>query len=125
MYLLLAMTFTEAVSIVILLLMVWVLLFIRWRQRNILRLAKPASLRREIVTVARVISMEQTGVYMNRQPLMRLHIQVMPAGEKALLLEVHEVLTARDIMLIQRDNLVKVKYNPATPDKVILLKKGN
>ncbi|MBP7558189.1 MAG: hypothetical protein KA821_18070 [Chitinophagaceae bacterium] len=122
MYMLWVMTFPEAIGILIVMLLIVVLLLTRWRKRRVLQLARPSLISSEIVANARLLTLEQTGVYMNRQPLMRIKMLVMCKHAGDFVLEIREVLSAREIVQLQKQVYVRVRYNRANPEKAALIK---
>ncbi|NCT76508.1 MAG: hypothetical protein GXC78_18380 [Chitinophagaceae bacterium] len=122
MYILWVMTFPEAVGILIVMLLIVVLLLTRWRQRRVLQLALPSLAPSDIIANGRLLTLEQTGVYMNRQPLMRIKILVMCKYGGDFVLEIREVLSAREILQLQRQGHVRVRYNRTNPEKAVLMK---
>lgn len=122
MYMLWAMTFPEAIGLLIVMFLIVVLLLTRWRKRRVLRLARPSFTQSDIIADARLLALEQTGVYMNRQPLMRMKILVLCKDGGDFMVEIREVLSAREIVQLQKQGLARVRYNRANPEKAVLVK---
>jgi len=122
MYMLWAMTFPEAIGLLIVMFLIVVLLLTRWRKRRVLRLARPSFTQSDIIADARLLALEQTGVYMNRQPLMRMKILVLCKDGGDFMVEIREVLSAREIVQLQKQGFARVRYNRANPEKAVLVK---
>lgn len=122
MYMLWVMTFPEAMGILIMMLLIVVLLLTRWRKRRVLQLALPSLAPSDIIANARLLTLEQTGVYMNKQPLMRIKMLVMCKHGGDFVLEIREVLSAREILQLQKQGYVRVRYNRVNPEKAALIK---
>ncbi len=122
MYMLWVMTFPEALGLLIVMLLIVVLLLTRWRKKRVLQLARPSLAQSDIIADARLLTLEQTGVYMNRQPLMRIKMLVICKQGGDFVLEIREVLSAREILQLQKQGLAKIRYNRANPEKAALIK---
>lgn len=122
MYMLWVMTFPEAIGVLMAMLLIIVLLLTRWRKKRVLQLARPSLAPSDIIANARLLSLEQTGVYMNRQPLMRIKILVICKQGNDFVLEIREVLSAREILQLQKQEHVKIRYNRINPEKAALIK---
>ena len=72
--------------------------------------------------MAVVLAMEETGVFMNQQPLIKLQMQVTPEKGRNFVVEVREVLTNSDKATIRSGSTVKVRYNPDNLKDTILIK---
>jgi hypothetical protein len=66
--------------------------------------------------------MEQTGLYVNNQPQIKLQVQVHPNTGRNFVSEVREVLTLIDMSQLRVGSTLKVKYNPANTKEVMVLR---
>jgi hypothetical protein len=69
-----------------------------------------------------VLTMEDTGVFMNQQPLVKMQMQVLPDRGRNFVVEVREVLSGGDRATIRSGSTVRVRYNPANPKDTTLVK---
>ena len=93
------------------------------RRRN--RFRQSAATRKQPSVVeasAVVLTMEETGVFMNRQPLVKMQMQVLPDRGRNFVVEVREVLSASDQAMIRSGATVKVQYPSGNPKEAVLLK---
>lgn len=123
MYMLWVMTFPEATGLLIVMFLIVVLLSTRWRKKRVLQLARPSLAQSDIIADARLLTLERTGVYMNRQPLMRIKMLVICKHGGDFVLEIREVLSAREIVQLQKQGLARVRYNRTNPERAALIKK--
>lgn len=70
---------------------------------------------------ATILTVSQTGLYVNRMPQVKLEVQVQPAGGRSFIAEVRHVLDFVQIPHFQSGRSVRVKYNPANPKQVTLV----
>lgn len=73
---------------------------------------------------ARVLDLKTTGTLINYQPLIAITIEVMPAGRPPYQAEIRKVLTAANAAAYQRGRMLRVKYDPAHPERVALVGPG-
>jgi hypothetical protein len=71
-----------------------------------------------------VLEMEQTGLYVNKLPQVRLQMQVQPDKGRNFIAEINTVLAGIDPGVIKAGGIVKVKYNPVNYKELVLLKAG-
>ena len=71
---------------------------------------------------ALVLLVEETGVIMDRQPLIRVQVQVLPEKGRNFVVEVREVFSAPDYDRIRSGNMVRVKYNPDNLKETYLIR---
>ena len=69
-----------------------------------------------------LLNMEQTGLYVNNQPQIKLQVQVHPLSGRNFVSEVREVLTLIDMSQLRIGSTLKVKYNPANTKEVMVLR---
>lgn len=69
-----------------------------------------------------LLNMEQTGLYVNNQPQIKLQVQVQPNSGRNFVSEVREVLTLIDLSQLRIGSTLKVKYNPANTKEVMVLR---
>ena len=75
-----------------------------------------------IESMAVVLAMEETGVFMNQQPLIKLQMQVLPERGRNFVVEVREVMSAVDQAAIRSGSTVRVRYNPDNLKETVLIK---
>lgn len=68
-----------------------------------------------------LLNMEQTGVYVNNQPQVKLQVQVHSLTGRNFVSETRAVLTLVDLSQLRIGNTLKVKYNPANTKEVMVL----
>lgn len=122
MYMLRMMAFPAAAGLLMTMLLVVILLLTRWRKKRVLQLARPSLAPSKIIANARLLMLEQTGVYMNRQPLMHIKVLVVCKQEVDFMLEIREVLSAREILQLQKAGFARIRYNRANPENAVLIK---
>ena len=69
-----------------------------------------------------LLNMEQTGLYVNNQPQIKLQVQVQPINGRNFVSEVREVLTLIDLSQLRIGSMLKVKYNPVNTKEVMVLR---
>ena len=69
-----------------------------------------------------LLNMEQTGLYINNQPQIKLQVQVQPLTGRNFVSEVREVLTLIDLSQLRIGSTLKVKYNPVNNKEVMVLR---
>jgi len=69
-----------------------------------------------------LLNMEQTGLYVNNQPQVRLQVQVHPLTGRNFVTETREVLSFLDLTRIQIGCTLKVKYNPENIKEVMVVR---
>ena len=69
-----------------------------------------------------LLNMEQTGLYINNQPQIKLQVQVQPLTGRNFVSEVREVLTLIDLSQLRIGSTLKVKYNPVNTKEVMVLR---
>jgi len=83
---------------------------------------KKRLMREGIEAEAILLNMEQTGLYVNDQPQIKLQVQVHPQTGRNFVSEVREVLTLIDLSQLRIGSTLKVKYNPANTKEVMVLR---
>ena len=83
---------------------------------------KKRLIREGIEADAVLLNMEQTGLYVNNQPQIKLQVQVHPSTGRNFVSEVREVLTLIDLSQLRIGSTLKVKYNPANTKEVVVLR---
>lgn len=71
-----------------------------------------------------LLNMEQTGLYVNNQPQIKLQVQVQPLSGRNFVSEVREVLTLIDLSQLRIGSALKVKYNPANTKEIMVLRQA-
>ena len=79
-------------------------------------------LREGLEAEAVLLNMEQTGLYVNNQPQIKLQVQVHPHTGRNFVSEIREVLTLIDLSQLRIGSTLKVKYNPTNPKEVMVLR---
>ena len=69
-----------------------------------------------------LLNIEQTGVYVNNQPQVKLQLQVHPPTGRNFVSEAVEVLSLLDISRLRTGSALKVKYNRANTKEVMVLR---
>lgn len=83
---------------------------------------KKRLMREGLEAEAVLLNMEQTGLYVNNQPQIKLQVQVHPPTGRNFVSEIREVLTLIDLSQLRIGSTLKVKYNPANTREVIVLR---
>ena len=68
-----------------------------------------------------ILSIEQTGLYMNHHPQVRMQVQVMPDKGRNFVTEVKQVVTFLQLGQIRTGASIKVKYNPSNTKEITLI----
>jgi hypothetical protein len=71
-----------------------------------------------------VLKMEQTGLYTNKLPQVKLQMQVQPDKGRNFIAEINTVLSGIEAGSIKAGGIVRVKYNPVNYKELVLLKAG-
>ena len=95
--------------------------------RTLFPLLKVASTNRRLAKEgieadAVLLNMEQTGLYVNNQPQIKMQLQVHPNTGRNFVSEVREVLTLIDLTQLRIGTTLKVKYNPANTKEVMVVR---
>ncbi len=69
-----------------------------------------------------VLKMEQTGLYTNKLPQVKLQMQVLPDKGRNFIAEINTVLPGIEPDAIKAGGTVRVKYNPVNYKELVLLK---
>lgn len=69
-----------------------------------------------------LLNMEQTGLYVNNQPQIKLQVQVQPLTGRNFVSEIREVLTLIDLSQLRIGTTLKVKYNPENTKEVMVVR---
>lgn len=70
-----------------------------------------------------LLNIEQTGLFINNRPQIKLQVQVHPPSGRNFVSEVREVLSLIDLSQLRIGSNLKVKYNPANTKEVIVLRR--
>ena len=68
-----------------------------------------------------IISIKQTGMYVNQQPEILINIKVEPEGEPAFEAKIKKIVSLLSIPQIQPGQTVTVKYDPNNHSKIALI----
>ena len=71
-----------------------------------------------------LLNMEQTGLYVNNHPQIKLQVEVQPLAGRNFVSEVREVLTLIDLSQLRIGSTLKVKYNPLNTNEVIVIRQA-
>jgi hypothetical protein len=69
-----------------------------------------------------LLNMQQTGLYVNNQPQVKLQMQVQPDSGCDFIIEAKEVLTYVDLAQLHIGGTLVVKYNPCNVKEVMLVR---
>ncbi len=83
-------------------------------------LANRSVLARGVRAEAVVLSVSETGTYINRQPLVRLVLEVRPSGGPPFQAQTETVISLVQIPQVQPGAALLVKYDPATQAVALL-----
>lgn len=83
---------------------------------------KKRLMREGVEAEAVLLNMEQTGLYVNNQPQIKMQVQVQPMTGRNFVSEVREVLTLIDLSQLRIGSTLKVKYNPTNTKEVMVLR---
>ena len=70
-----------------------------------------------------LLNMQQTGLYVNNMPQIKLQMKVQPRLGRNFVTEANEVLSFVDLSQMQIGGTLVVKYNPANIKEVMLVKR--
>jgi hypothetical protein len=71
-----------------------------------------------------LLNVQQTGLYINNLPQMKLQMQVHPRTGRSFVIETHEVLSYLDLTQLHIGRALLVKYNPANTKEVMVVWQG-
>jgi hypothetical protein len=69
-----------------------------------------------------LLNMEQTGLYVNNQPQVKMQLQVHPLTGRNFVSETREVVNFIDLSQLQIGCTLKVKYNPDNIKEVMVVR---
>lgn len=69
-----------------------------------------------------LLNVEQTGLYVNKQPQVKLQLQVHPLIGRNFVSEAREVISLIDLGRLRIGSSLKVKYNPANTKEITVLR---
>ena len=72
-----------------------------------------------------ILNMQQTGLYVNNLPQIKLLMQVHPQTGRNFITEAKEVLSFVDLSQMHIGSTLKIKYNPSNVKEVIVVKEPN
>ncbi len=70
--------------------------------------------------MARVISLQDTNRRVNYQPVIAIHLEVMPEGRPPYQAVVRRVVTVIDAGRLTPGTVVAVRFDPAHPERVVI-----
>ncbi len=65
-----------------------------------------------------ILTMEETGLYTNKQPQVKLQVQVLPERGRNFVTEIKPVLSLMELDTIKTGSMVTVLYNPSNTKEV-------
>jgi hypothetical protein len=68
-----------------------------------------------------VLSISQTGGYVNKRPIVRLQVQVHPEAARSYIAELRYSIDYAQIPQLGCGSQIRLKYNPANPKQVALV----
>lgn len=74
------------------------------------------------VAKAIVLAIEQTGLFLNHRPQVKMQMQVIPDRGRNFVVEIKEVVSYVELATIRTGSTVLVKFNPSNPKEIELLK---
>lgn len=74
------------------------------------------------VAKAIVLAIEQTGLFMNHRPQVKMQMQVIPDRGRNFVVEIKEIVSYVELATIRMGSTVLVKFNPANLKEIELLK---
>lgn len=69
-----------------------------------------------------LLHMQQTGLYVNNLPQVKLQVQVQPRTGRNFVTEAHEVLSFVDMSRLRIGGVIMVKYNPYNTREVMIVR---
>jgi hypothetical protein len=114
-------TMMEAAIVVLLLAILFVGVQVYMRRHLGMGLTKRKPQPGHVEAQAIILSVEQTGLYMNHHPQVRMQVQVMPDKGRNFVTEVKQVVTFLQLGEIRTGGTIKVKYNPSNTKEITLI----
>jgi hypothetical protein len=74
------------------------------------------------VAKAIVLAIEQTGLFMNHRPQVKMQMQVIPDRGRNFVVEIKEIVSYVELATIRTGSTVLVKFNPSNLKEIELLK---
>jgi hypothetical protein len=74
------------------------------------------------VAKAIVLAIEQTGLFLNHRPQVKMQMQVIPDRGRNFVVEIKEIMSYVELATIRTGSTVLVKFNPSNPKEIELLK---
>jgi hypothetical protein len=75
-----------------------------------------------VICRAIVLSIENTGTFLNDRVQMKIQVQVIPVKGRNFVTEIKELLTPEDLKNMRTGSTVSVKYNPMNRREISLIK---
>ncbi|MBC7850691.1 MAG: hypothetical protein H7Y31_13200 [Chitinophagaceae bacterium] len=92
------------------------------RRRNLTTLMV-GGMKDGIEASAILLSVEETGVYLNHRPQIKMQMQVIPEKGRNFVAEAKEIVSIMDLAALRTGTMVTVKYNPANNREIELVKR--
>src|SRR5688500_14392682 len=70
------------------------------------------------VAKARVLAIEQTGLFLNHRPQVKMQMQVIPDRGRNFVVEIREIMSYVELATIRTGSTVLVKFNPSNPKEI-------
>ena len=115
-------TLMESAIVVVLLAILFVAGHLLRKKARLCKLARKNNHFLGVEAKASVLSVEQTGLFLDRNPQVRLQVQVMPERGRNFVVEIKEIISLADLQLIKPGSTVIVKYKPGNNNEIILVK---
>lgn len=85
------------------------------------RFRKSRNVVQKIESNAIVLSLEETGIYINHQPQIKIQMQVIPSKGRNFVAELEEFVPVVELATIRAGATVRVKYNPENHKEIRLV----
>lgn len=107
----------ELVTLLVFVLALLMLFLLEARARN----KRSGARKGKIESSAIVLSIEETGIYIDHRPQVKMQMQVMPAKGRNFVAEVEEFVPVVTLASIRTGSTVKVKYDPENHKEIRLV----
>jgi hypothetical protein len=81
---------------------------------------KAALLAKGVKATGTILSLGETGTYINNQPMVVIRVHVQPPGQPPFEAKVEQILSQLEIPRVQPGSHVAVSYDPANPSKIAI-----
>jgi hypothetical protein len=115
-------TLMEAAIIVLVLAILFVAVQVIRKRKPGGRLSSKKQVLDGEVAKAIVLAIEQTGLFLNHRPQVKMQMQVIPDRGRNFVVEIREIMSYVELATIRTGSTVLVKFNPSNPKEIELLK---